>query len=255
MSDSILRIGLIYPQVLGTYGDSGNAVVLAERALRRGISAEIVTVDLTEDIPGELDMYALGGGEDTAQAIAAQKMRTQAGLNRAATAAKPILAICASLQVLGRTYTDAAGRVVEGLGLLDAITSPRGERAIGELVEEPLLEGLTELLTGFENHGGGTTLGPDAKPLGRALVGVGNGGGPPLSPTGEEEKYEGAVQGSIIGTYLHGPVLARNPQLADYLLAGALGVSAAELPPLHIAGVERLRHERLTATGVRRGAT
>lgn len=259
MSDSTLRIGLVYPQVLGTYGDSGNAVVLAQRALRRGIAAEIITVGLSEEIPGELDVYALGGGEDTAQAIAAQKMRAQTGLNRAAAAGKPILAICASLQVMGRAYTDGTGRVVEGLGLLDAVTSPRGERAIGELVEEPLVEGLTELLTGFENHGGGTTLGPDAKPLGRVLAGVGNGGVSPLNSAvggldSQEERYEGAVQGSIIGTYLHGPALARNPQLADYLLAGALGVAVAELPVLHVEGVERLRRERLVATGVRRGA-
>ena len=130
MSESILRIGLVYPQVLGTYGDSGNAVILAQRALRRGIPAEIVTVGLTDEIPGELDIYALGGGEDTAQAIAAQKMRAQTGLNRAAAAGKPVLAICASLQVLGRTYTDGANRVVEGLGLLDAVTAPRGKRAL-----------------------------------------------------------------------------------------------------------------------------
>lgn len=254
MSDSILRIGLVYPQVLGTYGDSGNAVILAQRALRRGIPAEIVTVGLTDEIPGELDIYALGGGEDTAQAIAAQKMRAQTGLNRAAAARKPVLAICASLQVLGRTYTDGANRVVEGLGLLDAVTAPRGRRAIGELVEEPLLEGLTDLLTGFENHGGGTTLGADAKPLGRVLVGVGNGGAPPSNQDGEEQKYEGAVQGSIIGTYLHGPALARNPQLADYLLAGALGIPLADLPELQVAGVARLRRERLSATDVRGGA-
>ncbi len=253
MSDSTLRIGVIYPQVLGTYGDTGNAVVLQQRAVRRGIDADITMVGLADEIPTELDIYVLGGGEDTAQAIAAQRMRSHRGLFQVAAADKPILAICASLQVLGHTYTDAVGREVAGLGLLDVVTTPRGSRAIGELVEEPLLEGLSELLTGFENHGGGTTLGPDAAPLGRVLVGVGNGAVGLDEGAEPGVRYEGAAQGSIIGTYLHGPALARNPQLADYLLARALGVEQSELAALSVAGVDRLRSERLAATGVTGG--
>ncbi len=250
MPDSTLRIGVIYPQVLGTYGDTGNAVVLQQRAARRGFDAEIVMVGLADDIPAELDVYVLGGGEDSAQAIAAQRMRNHRGLFRAVEASKPVLAICASLQLLGHSYTDAAGNEVAGLGLLDVVTTPRGSRAIGELVEEPLLDGLTDLLTGFENHGGGTTLGPDASPLGKVLVGVGNGAADTVGDEDAEVRYEGAVQGSIIGTYLHGPALARNPQLADYLLAKALGVEQSELVELSVAGVDRLRSERLVATGV-----
>ncbi len=238
MSDTTLRIGVIYPQVLGTYGDGGNALVLAERARRRGFKATVVTVGLTESIPSELDVYTLGGGEDTAQALAAQRLRGQKGLVHGADKGAPVLAICASLQVLGQTYTDARGNQVEGLGLLDVVTTPRGQRAIGELVEEPLLPGLTEVLTGFENHGGATALGAEAAPLGRVVAGVGNGVGAGL---------EGAVQGSVIGTYLHGPALARNPQLADYLLAKALGVELNEIEQLEVAGVERLRRERLAA--------
>ena len=170
----------------------------------------------------------------------------------AAESRRPILAICASLQVLGERYTDAGGREVEGLGLLDVVTRPRGSRAIGELVERPLLAGLTHLLTGFENHGGGTTLGPDARPLGKVLVGVGNGSVEDSLEADDSSSvlYEGAVQGSIIGTYLHGPALARNPQLADYLLAEALGVNPGELAEIEMPLVERLRSERLEAVGV-----
>lgn len=265
MSESALRIGVIYPQVLGTYGDTGNALVLAERARRRGWDATVEMVGLADAIPSELDIYVLGGGEDTAQALAAGRMRADQGLRDAVRQHRPVLAICASLQVLGQWYTDAQGREVEGLGLLDVVTRPRGERAIGELVARPLLPGLTELLTGFENHGGATTLGPDATPLGQVLFGVGNGAGRGVSTEtlaepdstiasadlGEDAaREEGAVQGSIIATYLHGPALARNPQLADFLLAEALRVELAELPDLEVPGVSRLRQERLEAAGV-----
>ena len=252
MSESVLRIGVVYPEVLGTYGDTGNATVLRERAVRRGIPADVTTVSLADVIPSDLDIYVLGGGEDTAQALAASRMRDHRGLVEAARLQRPILAICASLQVLGERYTDAGGREVEGLGLLDVVTRPRGSRAIGELVEQPLLPGLTHLLTGFENHGGGTTLGPDANPLGTVLVGIGNGSveDSPVADDSSPVLYEGAVQGSIVGTYLHGPALVRNPQLADYLLALALGVNPGELDEIEMPLVERLRKERLHAVGV-----
>ena len=230
MSASTLRIGVLMPEVLGTYGDSGNALILAERARRRGIDAEVVHVGLTEEIPESLDIYTLGGGEDTAQALAADKFRGTSGLARALDAGRPLLAICASLQVLGHWYEDARGARVR----------PQGHRAIGELVCEPVLEGLTQTLTGFENHGGGTVLGPEASPLGRVISGVGNG-----TPQGEkapEVRYDGAVQGSIIATYMHGPALARNPELADLLLERATGTT---LEPLEVPGVAQLREERL----------
>lgn len=232
MSESTLRIGVLAPEVLGTYGDTGNALILAERARRRGIAAEVVMVDLFAPIPDSLDIYTLGGGEDTAQALAARHLREERGLEHAAAGGRPVLAICASLQVLGRWYVDAHGSRVEGLGLLDVETSPGAKRAIGELITEPLIPGLTDPLTGFENHGGRTKLGPEAKPLGRVLSGVGNG----------SQGVEGAVQGSVVATYLHGPVLARNPQLADLLLERAVGHG---LEPLIMPAVDRLRSERL----------
>ena len=236
MSESTLRIGVIAPEVLGTYGDSGNSAILAERARRRGMKAEIVTVGLMDAIPSELDLYALGGGEDTAQALAANHLLAEEGLSKAYEAGRPILAICASLQILGREYTDASGQKVQGLGLLDAVTVPGQQRAIGEVVVKPRIAGLTELLTGFENHGGRTRLGPEAQPLGDVLSGVGNG----------TDGVEGAVQGSILATYMHGPVLARNPQLADYLLAQATGT---ELEPLDYPEVSALRQARLRVAG------
>lgn len=227
----MISIGLILPDVLGTYGDDGNALVLRQRARMRDLDAEIVRVKLGEAVPSSLDLYCLGGGEDTAQILAAEHLIADGGLQRAAAAGRPILAICAGLQVLGESFR-ASGREVTGLGLIDATTSPLPTRAIGEVVTTPLIDGLTEPLTGFENHMGATVLGSSAKPLGSVTRGVGN----------DSLGFEGAVQGSVIATYMHGPVLARNPQLADYLLAQATGL---ELAPLTLAEVEQLRSERL----------
>ena len=118
--------------------------------------------------------------------------------------------------------------------MLDVTTSPQATRSIGEVITTPQMDGLTQPLTGFENHRGGTTLGSDARGLARVTHGVGNGVGDGL---------EGVVQGSVIGTYMHGPALARNPELADLLLKRALGVD--ELAPLDLPEVAQLRRERL----------
>ena len=228
-----LTIGLILPDVLGTYGDDGNALVLRQRARMRGLDAEIRPFLLTDDITDDCDVYTLGGGEDSAQILAAERLSASPGLQRAADKGTPILAICAGLQVFGHSF-NAGGREVKGISLLDATTTPLSSRAIGEVTTTPQAP-LTAALTGFENHMGGTVLGPDAQPLGRVTRGVGN-----LDGTAE-----GVVQGSVIATYMHGPVLARNPELADLLLARALGVDPAELTPLELDAVDKLRAERL----------
>ena len=239
-----VRIGLILPDVLGTYGDGGNALVLRQRLRMRGHQAEIVETGFGEPVPDSLDIYALGGGEDTAQMLAARHMIRHPGLQAAVRRGAPTLAVCAGLQVLGEWFETSDGRRVEGLGLLDATTTPAGARSIGEVAAEPLVAGLTAKLTGFENHGGSTTLGPDAAALGKVLSGSGN--RPDADAAGA--RFEGAAQGSIIATYLHGPVLARNPELADLLIARALGVEPETLAPLEMPAVEMLRRERLAAS-------
>lgn len=234
MSESTVRIGLILPDVMGTYGDGGNALVLRQRLRLRGHAAEIVEIGLEDPVPDSLDLYTLGGAEDAAQRLATRHLLRYPGLQRAAERGAPVLAICAAIQVLGHWYETSAGERVDGVGLLDVTTSPQPTRSIGEIVTTPLVAGLTQPLTGFENHRGGTTIGPAARGLGRVTRGVGNGVGDGL---------EGAVQGSVFGTYLHGPALARNPEFADHLLALALGVDS--LPPLALPEVDRLRRERL----------
>ncbi len=258
MTESRLRIGVLLPEVLGTYGDTGNAHVLRVRAEQRGYQVEVVPISLQDAVPESLDLYTMGGGEDVAQLLAVQKLRDDLGFQRAVESNRPILAICAALQVLGNWYIDALGNTVTGLGVLDVTTEPGKTRAIGELATQSVLPELTELLTGFENHGGRTHLGKDAKPLGRVLQGVGNGGTNAFQiadeelgeHTGQLWASDGVVQGGIIATYLHGPVLARNPQLADLLLARALGVELSELPPVDMPYIAQLRAQRLQAVGL-----
>ncbi|QBJ96933.1 glutamine amidotransferase [Rhodococcus sp. ABRD24] len=234
MSESTVRIGLVLPDVMGTYGDGGNALILRQRLRMRGYDAEIVDITLSDPVPDSLDVYTLGGAEDFAQRLATRHLNTYPGLQRAAERGAPVLAICAAIQVLGHWYETSAGERVEGVSMLDATTTPQATRSIGEVITTPLIDGLTAPLSGFENHRGGTTLGADAKPVGRVTHGVGNGVG---------DGFEGVTQGSVIGTYMHGPVLARNPELADLILKRTLGVD--ELAPMDLPEVEQLRRERL----------
>ncbi|MBS1692541.1 MAG: glutamine amidotransferase [Actinobacteria bacterium] len=234
MAESAVRIGLILPDVMGTYGDGGNSVVLRERLRLRGFDAEIVETTLSEPVPESLDVYTLGGAEDYAQRLATKHLIRYPGLQQAVSRGAPVLAICAAIQVLGHWYETSAGERVDGVGLLDVTTSPQPERTIGEVASTPLLDGLTQPLTGFENHRGGTVLGSDARPLARVTKGAGNRAG---------DGIDGAVQGSVVATYLHGPCLARNPELADHLLSRVVG----PLAPLTLPEVDLLRRERLAA--------
>lgn len=246
-TESTVRIGLVLPDVMGTYGDDGNSLILRQRLRWRGYDAEIVRITLDDEVPDSCDLYTVGGGEDSAQVLAARHLTRSAGVQRAVARGVPVLAICAGMQVFGEWFAISDGSRVPGLGLLDVTTVSQATRAIGELVCDPLLDGLTERLTGFENHMGATVLGPDARPLGRTVSGVGN--GRPAPETGVRGSAgpaaDGVVQGSILATYMHGPALSRNPQLADLLLSRALGVDS--LPPVEVPAQERLRSERLAA--------
>jgi len=233
---SKVSVALVLPDLLGTYGDFGNAVVLEKRMAWRGIPAEIVTVNFGEPVPDSCDIYVVGGGEDTAQTLAVRHLREHPGMQRAAARGAVVLGVCAGIQIFGESFTRADQVTHPGLGLIDSTSHAGGSRAIGEVVATPA-DGLFEgLLTGFENHQGRTTLGPSAKPLAHVKVGTGNDG-----------SVEGAVQGRILCTYLHGPVLPRNPQLADLLIEWATG---ARLQPLDLPAVTRLRAERAKAAGV-----
>ncbi|GGM59951.1 glutamine amidotransferase [Longimycelium tulufanense] len=235
---SSVRIALVFPDLLGTYGDRGNVAVLAERLRLRGVDSEVIECNVGDFVPADCDIYMVGGGEDVAQLVAVRHLRRQGTLAAAVERGAVVLAVCAGMQIIGTSFVGTEGVVHGGLGLLDVSTRPMPKRAIGELVVRPTSLFGDELLTGFENHGGCTYLGPDASPLGAVVSGVGNG----------VNGVDGAVQGRVVGTYLHGPCLARNPRFADKLLTWVTGT---ELASLSIPEVEALRAERLRAVGVR----
>ncbi len=229
--DSVLLIVHVYPHLLGTYGDAGNALVLARRAQLRGLAAEILTVHPGERLPRTGDVYLLGGGEDAKQTAAATELREDGGLAVAAGRGAGIVGICAGYQLLGETFLGVGGVEAPGLGLLDVRTGRLDRRAVGNMLADPVDDLGVPALVGFENHGGATHLGPGAQPLGRVRIGVGNGDG----------GGEGAFSGNVYGTYFHGPVLAINPALADRVLGHAVG----ELAPVDDSLVEALRRHRL----------
>ena len=233
MSTEALRIVWIYPDLLSTYGDRGNMLILARRAADRGIPVETYEVRSDQRMPNGADIYLIGGGEDGPQALAAQRLIADRGLHEAVARGASVLSICAGYQLLGHSFY-AKGAKCAGLGLLD-ISSDRGEtRAVGEIRGDIDARLGLPPLTGFENHGGRTHVGQHAAPLARVTAGIGNDG-----------QTEGAWAGKILGTYSHGPALARNPAIADLLLRWSTG--ADRLAPLDDSWSERLRNERLTA--------
>ncbi len=230
-----LSIAVLLPDVLGTYGDVGNATILAQRARWRGIPARIQLVTAQTPPPTTSDIYLLGGGEDTAQLFAADWLARNRPLITALGTSAITLAVCAGLQILGRSMADQQGRVSAGLGLLDLVTAPGPARAVGEVVSTCTVPGV-DLLTGFENHMGRTTLGPGTYPLGQVRTGTGN---------GTPDAGEGALTDRIIGTYMHGPALARNPSLADYILHRATGLALA---PIDLPDQAAVRQQYLKQT-------
>jgi hypothetical protein len=243
MSDSITIVS-VYPVLLGTYGDGGNLRILGVRARARGIDVETIELEAGEPVPTSADIYLLGGGEDDAQVAAAKALRADGGLTKAVAAGAAVFAVCAGYQILGGHFPGSTGEPVAGLELLDVTTDRLASRAVGELLADPTTPGLSEPLTGYENHAGATALGPAASPLGTVRLGIGNGLRAGAAATAAIS--EGAVQGKILGSYLHGPGLARNPELADLLLSWVVGHPLAPYP---LADVEALRAERLRAAG------
>jgi CobQ-like glutamine amidotransferase family enzyme len=233
---SKIRLVWVYPDLLSTYGDRGTMLVLMRRAQLRGLPVEAAEVKSDEAVPDSGDIYLLGGGEDLPQILAASRLRADGGLAGAAQRGAVVFAVCAGYQLIGREFGGVEGEPVTGLGILD-VTSGRGERrGVGEIVADVDPSLGVPRLTGFENHQGVTKIGPHARPLAKISLGVGNGDG-----------TEGAFAGNVLGTYLHGPALARNPGLADLLLSWVVG-PLRPLEPQAEEWARQLREERLAAT-------
>ncbi|MFT3862329.1 type 1 glutamine amidotransferase [Micropruina sp.] len=237
-----VEIVLVYQSLLGIYGDRGNAMVLLKRLQWRGIDATLTVVEPGDTVPATGSVYLLGGGEDAAQVSAVRALKADGNLFRALDDGAALFAVCAGYQICGNTFTIGEhDEVIEGLGVLDVDTRRGSVRAVGEILSRwTRSDGAEVLLTGFENHGGFTTLGPSATPLARVEIGVGN----------ANDGTEGAVQGRVIGTYPHGPVLARNPALADHVLSVALerdleAIERPEIDELHRQRVAAVRRQGL----------
>lgn len=255
---SAIRIAVLYPEMLGTYGDGGNAIALTFRARARGHGCTVLQVPADAPIPRECDLYLLGGSEDGPQEYVAERLAHGDALARAVDRGAGVLAVCSGMQLLGEQFPGRADRPAPGLGLLPCRTSPPAStaaRAVGHVQAQPC-DGILPRdegtgapapdLLGFENHRGRTTLLPGAAPLARLVRGHGN---DPDLPAGQ--RVDGVLHGRVLGTYLHGPVLALNPALADLLLGWVLGWPPGAAPPLddpaHEEQVEQVRRRHLDA--------
>jgi len=210
-------VGWLYPDLMNIYGDRGNILTLLKRAEWRGLQASVLELGRgASDRMDNVDVFFFGGGQDREQALIYDDLREfkQDSLQRTVASGAQILAVCGGYQLLGHYYQTADGERYDGIGLIDVKTEAGKKRFIGDVVVQTQIEGLTPgTLVGFENHSGRTFLGPAAKPLGKVIQGKGNNG---------SDRTEGCVQGGIIGTYLHGSLLPKNPHLADHLIAAAL---------------------------------
>ena len=213
-----LQLVHLYPREMNIYGDTGNVLVLRRRLQWRGLPVTITPVSIGDPLPHDADILLGGGGQDAAQGdIGADFAGRGPQLRAMADDGVVMLAICGTYQMLGHEFVTHEGRRIAGVGVLDVVTPGRSVRLIGNnWVDTPQ----AGRLVGYENHSGLTTLGPGVSALGTTQHGRGNNG---------TDATEGAVRDNVIGTYLHGPVLAKSPRFADDLLRRAytrLGVTA-----------------------------
>jgi CobQ-like glutamine amidotransferase family enzyme len=226
VADRTLRVCALYPDLLNIYADRGNLLLLERRCQWRGIGFQLSGVGLGDPLdPDAHDLFYIGGGQDRDQALCARDMADtkRDALHAAAARGAVVFAVCGGYQLLGHGYEMGSERL-PGVSLVDLDTvREEGPRLIGNVAIE-LEDGTT--LAGFENHGGRTRLGPDAKPLGRVLRGHGNDGRSGF------EGVRGGPHDTVVGTYLHGPLLPKNAHFADWLTATALGVAPGDLARL-----------------------
>lgn len=210
-----LKIAHLYPDLLDLYSDRGNVIILQKRAEWRGLRATVdeITVGHEPDL-SEYDILVMGGGMDREQGIVAGDLqKRRENLQHAVATGTVILAICGGYQLLGNYFETSGGQRIPGIGLLDIETVGAKVRMVGNVVAEMEIDGVKTNIIGYENHSGKTYLGKGVQPMMKVIKGYGNSG---------EDKFEGVRQGTVFGTYLHGPLLAKNPTLADHMITLAL---------------------------------
>lgn len=213
MERKTIRIGHLFPDLLNMYGDKGNVLALKNRLIWRNIDVEVIEFDIKDEIDfSALDIILLGGGADREQALICECLNTmKQGLSDYVEAGGVMLALCGSYPMLGKNY-QVQNELVSGLGILEIDTEKTEKRQIGDIIIRTEIFESDSLIVGFENHSGKTYIG-DLKPLGTVCHGYGNNG---------EDGSCGVVYKNLVGTYLHGPLLPKNPALTDYLLSCAL---------------------------------
>lgn len=241
-----LTIGWLYPKLMNIYGDIGNIIVFTKRSEARGIEVVLKKLDVgfTDKDVEDCDILFMGGAQDKQQTIVSSDLQKKSkSLKKMIDDGVPGLYVCGAFQFLGKYYKDAGGTKLDGLGIFDLYTENPGEntkRLIGNVIVESQLG----KLIGFENHGGRTYLGANIKPLGKVIKGFGNNG---------KDKTEGAVYKNSFGTYFHGPILPKNPKLADYLIKTALEIkynSPIRLSPINNSFEEKARETIAKRLGV-----
>jgi lipid II isoglutaminyl synthase (glutamine-hydrolysing) len=210
----LITLAHLYPREMNIYGDTGNVVVLKRRLEWRGLDARVVAVNIGDPLPHETDILLGGGGQDAAQGdIGADFATRGAQLRAMADDGVVMLTICGTYQMLGHEFRTQDGECIKGVGVLDVVTRGQAQRLIGNNVVDTAATIDAGRLVGYENHSGMTELGGGVRPLGRTAAGRGNNG---------TDRTDGAIRDNVIGTYLHGPVLAKSPRFADELLRRAL---------------------------------
>ncbi len=210
MVKQTINIGHLYPKEMNIYGDTGNVLVLARRLEWRGVGVNVVPVGVGEALPGDVDIIVSGGGQDKGQLdVESDLLAKQTSLQSMADDGVVMLLICGTYQLFGHRFVTGKNEEIRGIGVLDVETFAGEERMIGNVSID------TEhgILIGYENHSGQTYLGKDATSLGSVKVGGGNNG---------VDGSEGAVVNNVHGTYLHGPILPKNPVFADHLIGLAM---------------------------------
>lgn len=226
----LIRILFLYPQEMNTYGDWGNVLVIQKRLEWRGFRVRIIEHHPGDRLPSDVDLIFFGGGQDSGQSLIMDDLQMIGPqLNEWIEAEKAMLAICGGYQLLGREFVTQTDKRLPGLGILNFTTYAQADRLIGNVIIENQHFGQ---VIGFENHSGRTFLGQDLQPLGRVLQGAGNNG---------EDGGEGVIYKATIGTYLHGPILPKNPKVADWLIAKSIGITSKELVQLDDKYVARAR--------------
>ena len=213
-----IKIAHLYPERMSIYGDFGNVLVLSQRMNWRGIKNEVVSIEVGDKLPKDIDMIFIGGGQDKGQVVVAEDLMAKSSqIKDFAESGGPLLSVCGGYQLLGEYFISSDYGQIQGIGLFNVISKATETRMIGNILVQSEKFGQ---LVGFENHSGATEFIGRAQPLGVVKKGFGN---------NPDDKLEGVIYKNAIGTYLHGSFLPKNPKVADWLIRQAIKYSGQNI--------------------------